>query len=151
MRLFIIAALFSFSHNLLNLLRAFNYIAALESKVDLSWLNLSWCSFSTPISFTECVVSILLSYRFNLFDTELSVLLRTVAWNLSGLVIIWLLLNKSIACFASFSKVRRRSLIFLQEAVMVLSSAKSSESESCRYKNRSFRNASNNSGPNIEP
>ena len=45
--------------NLCRLLRIFNCIAAWEHKVDMYWLNLCWCSISTPRIFTDSAVSVL--------------------------------------------------------------------------------------------
>ena len=83
----------------------------------MCWLNMSWWIIYMPSSFTDLVVPILLSCISNLCDTELSILLRAVAWYLSGLVIMWLLLNQSTAWSASFFKFRLKLLFeFLQVA-----------------------------------
>ena len=50
-------------------------------------IKLSWWLILKPSSFIDLVVSLSLSYIFNLRDTELSTLLRVIVWNLSGLAI----------------------------------------------------------------
>ena len=78
-----------------------------------------------------------------LYDTELSVLVRTMSWNFSSDYVEWSLLSQSITCSASFSKVRSRSFKFLKVAVLILS-PKLCKSEFFRHRSRSFRITLNN-------
>ena len=94
--------------------------------------------------FYYLVVSIFMSDIMNSCDNEVSVWQRTLAWNLSKLAIMWLIMNQPIGCSALLFRGHRSSLIFLQVAGTV---SKLCKSKFCRHRNRSFRNALNNVGP----
>ena len=91
----------TFFINLRNLLRAFKYIAALESKIDTFLLNLNSWSISTPCSFTDLVVSMSLSLLSNLCDL---------------CIYLFYPINCLLCLFSSFK--------FLKVAVIILSPAK---------------------------
>ena len=74
-----------------------------------------------------------------------------IAWNLSGLAIVILYLNRSTADSNSFSSVWRRSFKLFEVTEMVLSSAKFCKSDSASHKNKSFIKILNRIGPITGP
>ena len=110
--------------NFSNLHIAFSCMAALEHNFDICLLCVLW------------------------FPLLLFII---IAWNLSGLAIMLLFLNQSIADSGSFSSVWRRSFRFLQVTVMVLSSAKLYKSDFVSHKNQSVTKMLNRIGPTIDP
>ena len=128
-KLFIIAILSLFPMNFADLHIAFSCMTLLEYNFDICWLKLSWLSISISSNFTDLIVSISLLYIFNLCVIAFFLLLFIIAWNLSGLAIMLLVLNQSSADSDSFSSVRRRLFRFLQATAMVLSSAKLCKSD----------------------
>ena len=100
---------------------------------------------------TEFVVSILLPSISIECTSELPALYKITDWNFSGLTIILVLLNQSIAFSESFSKVVSSACFSFEIEEIVLSSAKLYISEFSSVVSRSFRNMLNKIAPKMEP
>ena len=148
----VITAFFlAFPINLCSLLTAFDCIASLKYKVDVCWLHLNWWSISTLSSFNNLVASVPLSYVFNLCNTQLSVLLRKMAWNFVRVSYNVIIVKPVNYLFFQplFLKCAEDLNVFTSSSNSIVVS-KLCKSALPRYVNRLFRYVLNNKGSNIE-